>query len=359
MGQNQPITLGAAAVMAMLAAPVLAQTPSSNPPPAPGKAVSPGQPKAPKGAAAVVAPGPVPAPSPAKPVARPSEGSGVPAHPARSAQAGLVPKLLVEPLILWQPEGSTRPTPAAANPPSAISPGRPPAEAVRSVAGPRSRPHGMADPLAPMGPGAEFNPFLSGTRPSGSGGYMMDPRRRDGQRSPAGVQPGAGPQQRFRQVPAGRRIPPGAGSLGGPQGPMPEVMMPPPGTVPPGMLPPGTVPPGMMPPEAMPPGAMPPGAGRAGPGAMPPGALPPGVVPPGVQAPDAPATGSPGAGVKSAQEWSPWPSVLAFLGFGVGVAFMAFLVAHFNQRVANRHAIGEEGRKKAPIGPIKTGDKPD
>jgi hypothetical protein len=63
--------------------------------------------------------------------------------------------------------------------------------------------------------------------------------------------------------------------------------------------------------------------------------------------------------VKSAQEWSPWPSVLAFLGFGVGVAFMAFLVAHFNQRVANRHAIGEEGRKKAPIGPIKTGDKPD
>jgi len=38
---------------------------------------------------------------------------------------------------------------------------------------------------------------------------------------------------------------------------------------------------------------------------------------------------------------------------------MAFLVAHFNQRVANRHAIGEEGRKKAPIGPIKTGDKPD
>jgi len=47
------------------------------------------------------------------------------------------------------------------------------------------------------------------------------------------------------------------------------------------------------------------------------------------------------------------------LGFGVGVVFLAFLVVHFRQRVATGMAIGEEGRKKAPIGPIKTGDKPD
>ena len=314
MGQNQPITLGAAAVMALLAAPVLAQT-SPKPPPAPG---------------------PLPATPPAKPAVERIEGSGVPAPPARSAPAALAPKVLVEPLILWQPEGATIPRPAASRSPSPTAPGRPPVGAVRSVAGP-SRPNGQVDPFAPMGPGSGINPFLPGMAPQGAGGSQMDPRRRGGASSPGGDPPGARPQQRLRQGSTGMPMGPGGGSLGGPQGlPMSDGMMPPP------------------------PGAIPPGAGTPGPGEIPPGALPPGVVPPGVQAPDAPATGSPLAGAKSAQEWSPWPSLLATLGLGGGGVLLAFVARRRSASGSpTRVAIDEGGRKNAPPDLIQTGDKTD
>ena len=307
MGQKLPTTLGAAAVMALLAAPVLAQTASPKPPPAPVTEVVPLQPQSPKGAGAV-----------------PIEGLGVAAPPARSAPAGLAPKVLVEPLILWQPEGSTSPRPAASPSPSGTSSGR----------------------LAPRGPGAGINPFLPGMAPQAAGGYPMDPRRRGGLSSPDGGPPSARPQQRLRQGPNGM--------------PMPEGMMPPPGAVPPGMLPPGAMPPGMMPPGAMPPGAMPPGAGRPGPGAIPPDALPPSGFPPGVQPQDAPAARSPGAGAKSAQEWSPWPSLLATLGLG-GTAVLLALLARRRSTSGSptRASIGEQGLKKAPLGRIQTGDKTD
>ena len=337
MGQNQPITLGAAAVMALLAAPVLAQTASLKP-----------------------APSVVPATPPAKPWAEPIEGLGVAAPPARSAPAGLAPKVLVEPLILWQPEGSTSPRPAASPSPSVTSSGRPPVGAVPSAAG-SSRPNGLVDPLAPMGPGTGINPFVPGMAPPGAGGYQMDPRRRGAQSSPGGGPPGARPQQRLRQGPNGMAMAPGAGSLGGPpQGPMPDGMMAPPGAVPPGMLPPGAVVPGRMPPGAMPPGAIPPGAGRPGPGAIPPDALPPGGFPPGVQPQDAPAARSPGAGAKSVQEWSPWPSLLATLGLGGTGVLLAFLARRRSTNGSpTRASIGEKGLKNAPLGRIQNGDKTD
>lgn len=339
MGQNQPITLGAAAVMALLAAPVLAQTASPNPPPTPVTGVGPRQPQSPKGAGAVVAPSVVPATPPAKSGAVPIEGSGVAAPPVRSAPAGLAPKVLVEPLILWQPEGSTSPRPAASPSPSVTSSGR----------------------LAPTGPGAGINPFLPGMAPQGAGGYQMDPRRRGGQSIPGGGAPDARPQQRLRQGPNGMPIAPGAGSLGGrPQGPMPEGMMLPPGAVPPGMLPQGAVPPGMMPPGAIPPGAMPPGAGRPGPGAIPPDSLPPGGFPPGVQPQDAPAARVPGAGANSAQKWSPWPSLLATLGLGGAGVLLAFLARRRSTSGSlTRASIGERGLKNAPLGRIQPGDKTD
>ena len=325
MGQNLPTTLGAAAVMALLAAPVLAQTASPKPPPAPVTGVVPRQPQSLKGAASVVVtPSVVPAIPPPKSGAVPIEGLGVAAPPARSAPAGLAPKVLVEPLILWQPEGSTSPRPAASPSPSGTSSGR----------------------LAPRGPGAGINPFLPGMAPQAAGGYPIDPRRRGGLSSPDGGPPGARPQQRLRQGPNGM--------------PMPEGMMPPPGAVPPGMLPPGAMPPGMMPPGAMPPGAMPPGAGRPGPGAIPPDALPPNGFPPGVQPQDAPAARSPGAGAKSAQEWSPWPSLLATLGLG-GTGVLLALLARRRSTSGSptRASIGEQGLKKAPLGRIQTGDKTD
>jgi hypothetical protein len=131
--------------------------------------------------------------------------------------------------------------------------------------------------------------------------------------------------------------------------------MPSPGAVPPGMLPPGAVPPGMMPP-----GAMPPGAGRPGPGAIPPDALPPGGFPPGVQPQDAPAARSPGAGAKSAQEWSPWPSLLATLGLaGAGVLLAILARRRSSSGSPTRVAIGEKGLKNVPLGRIQTGDKND
>ena len=320
MGQNLPITLGAAAVMALLAAPVLAQTASPKPPPAPVTGVEPQKPQSPKGAASVLGtPSVVPATPPAKSGAMPSEGLGVAAPPARSAPAGLAPKVLVEPLILWQPEGSTSPRPAASHSSPVTSSGR----------------------LAPMRPGAGINPFLPGMAPQGAGADQMDPRRRGGQISPAGGPPGARPQQRLRQGPNGM--------------PMTEGMMPSPGAVPPGMLPPGAVPPGMMPP-----GAMPPGAGRPGPGAIPPDALPPGGFPPGVQPQDAPAARSPGAGAKSAQEWSPWPSLLATLGLaGAGVLLAILARRRSSSGSPTRVAIGEKGLKNVPLGRIQTGDKND
>ncbi|MFN7740504.1 MAG: hypothetical protein ACK5RA_09645 [Cyanobacteriota bacterium] len=319
MGQNLPITLGAAAVMALLAAPVLAQTASPNPLPTPVTGVVPRQPQSPKGAGAVVAPSVVPATPPAKSGAVPTEGSGVAAPPVRSAPAGLAPKVLVEPLILWQPEGSTSPRPAASPSSPVTSSGR----------------------LAPMRPGAGINPFMPGMAPQGAGGDQMDPRRRGGQISPAGGPPGARPQQRLRQGPNGM--------------PMTEGMMPSPGAVPPGMLPPGAVPPGMMPP-----GAMPPGAGRPGPGAIPPDALPPGGFPPGVQPQDAPAARSPGAGAKSAQEWSPWPSLLATLGLaGAGVLLAILARRRSSSGSPTQVAIGEKGLKNVPLGRIQTGDKTD
>ena len=320
MGQNLPITLGAAAVMALLAAPVLAQTASPKPPPAPVTGVEPQKPQSPKGAASVLGtPSVVPATPPAKSGAMPSEGLGVAAPPARSAPAGLAPKVLVEPLILWQPEGSTSPRPAASHSSPVTSSGR----------------------LAPMRPGAGINPFLPGMAPQGAGADQMDPRRRGGQISPAGGPPGARPQQRLRQGPNGM--------------PMTEGMMPSPGAVPPGMLPPGAVPPGMMPP-----GAMPPGAGRPGPGAIPPDALPPGGFPPGVQPQDAPAARSPGAGAKSAQEWSPWPSLLATLGLaGAGVLLAILARRRSSSGSPTQVAIGEKGLKNVPLGRIQTGDKTD
>lgn len=320
MGQNLPITLGAAAVMALLAAPVLAQTASPKPPPAPVTGVEPQKPQSPKGAASVLGtPSVVPATPPAKSGAVPSEGLGVAAPPARSAPAGLAPKVLVEPLILWQPEGSTSPRPAASPSSPVTSSGR----------------------LAPMRPGAGINPFLPGMAPQGAGADQMDPRRRGGQISPAGGPPGARPQQRLRQGPNGM--------------PMTEGMMPSPGAVPPGMLPPGAVPPGMMPP-----GAMPPGAGRPGPGAIPPDALPPGGFPPGVQPQDAPAARSPGAGAKSAQEWSPWPSLLATLGLaGAGVLLAILARRRSSSGSPTQVAIGEKGLKNVPLGRIQTGDKTD
>ena len=325
MGQNLPITLGAAAVMALLAAPVLAQTASPKPPPAPVTGVEPRQPQSPRGAASEVGtPSVVPATPPAKSGAVPIEGLGVAAPPARSAPAGLAPKVLVEPLILWQPEGSTSPRPTASPSSSGTSSGR----------------------LAPRGPGAGINPFLPGMAPQADGGYQMDPRRRGGQRSPGGVPPGARPQQRLGQGPNGP--------------PMPEGMMSSPGAVPPGMLPPGAVQPGMMPPGAMPPGAMPPGAGRPGPGAIPRDALPPGVLPPGVQPEDAAAAMSPGAGAKSAQEWSPWPSLLATLGLGGAGVLLALLARRRSTSGSpTRGSIGEKGIKNAPLGRIQTGDKTD
>jgi hypothetical protein len=320
MGQNLPITLGAAAVMALLAAPVLAQTASPKPPPAPVTGVEPQKPQSPKGAASVLGtPSVVPATPPAKSGAVPSEGLGVAAPPARSAPAGLAPKVLVEPLILWQPEGSTSPRPAASHSSPVTSSGR----------------------LAPMRPGAGINPFMPGMAPQGAGADQMDPRRRGGQISPAGGPPGARPQQRLRQGPNGM--------------PMTEGMMPSPGAVPPGMLPPGAVPPGMMPP-----GAMPPGAGRPGPGAIPPDALPPGGFPPGVQPQDAPAARSPGAGAKSAQEWSPWPSLLATLGLaGAGVLLAILARRRSSSGSPTQVAIGEKGLKNVPLGRIQTGDKTD
>ena len=340
MGQNLPITLGAAAVIASLAAPVLAQTASPKPPPAPVTGVEPQKPQSPKGAASVFGtPSVVPATPPAKSGEVPSEGLGVAAPPARSAPArsgpaGLAPKVLVEPLILWQPEGFTSPRPAASPSSPVTSSGR----------------------LARMGPGAGINPFLPGMAPQGAGADQMDPRRRGGQISPAGGPPGAMPQQRLRQGPNGM--------------PMPEGMMPSPGAVPPGMLPPGAVPPGMMPPGAMPPGAvppgmmppgaMPPGAGRPGPGAIPPDALPPGGFPPGVQPQDEPAARSPGAGAKSAQEWSPWPSLLATLGLaGAGVLLAILARRRSSSGSPTRVAIGEKGLKNVPLGRIQTGDKTD
>lgn len=261
----------------------------------------------------------VPATPPAKSGAVPSEGLGVAAPPARSAPAGLAPKVLVEPLILWQPEGSTSPRPAASHSSPVTSSGR----------------------LAPMRPGAGINPFMPGMAPQGAGADQMDPRRRGGQISPAGGPPGARPQQRLRQGPNGM--------------PMTEGMMPSPGAVPPGMLPPGAVPPGMMPP-----GAMPPGAGRPGPGAIPPDALPPGGFPPGVQPQDAPAARSPGAGAKSAQEWSPWPSLLATLGLaGAGVLLAILARRRSSSGSPTQVAIGEKGLKNVPLGRIQTGDKTD
>jgi len=187
--------------------------------------------------------------------------------------------------------------------------------------------------------------------PQADGGYPMDPRRRGGLSSPGGGPPAARPQQRLRQGPNGM--------------PMPEGMMPPPGALPPGMLPPGAVPPGMMPPGAMPPGvmppgAMPPGAGRPGPGAIPPDALPPGGFPPAVQPQDAAAARSPGAGAKSAQEWSPWPSLLATLGLGGTGVLLAFLARRRSTSGSpTRASIGEQGLKNAPLGRIQTGDKTD
>lgn len=354
MGQNQPITLVAAAVMALLAGPVQAQTASPKPQPAPGTAVTPRQPPAPNGFPAVLAPAPVPAPPPAKPVARPIEGSGGAVPQARSARAGLAPKVLVEPLILWQPEGSISPGPAAAQGPSAASPGRPPGGNFRSAPGP-SRPNGQVDPFAPMGPGSGINPLLPGMAPNGAGVVQNDPKRRGGLTSPGGGLPGARPQQRLGRGPNVMPMAPGSGSIGAPQGQMPEAMMPPPGAVPPGMVPPGALPPGMMPPGAMPSGAMPPGYGRTGPGA-----LPPGVVPPEVQTPDTPATGSPKAGAKSSQEWSPWPSLLAALGLGATGALLAFVARRRSTSGSpTLVTIGEQGLKKAPLGRIKTGDRTD
>ncbi len=331
MGQNLPITLGAAAVMALLAAPVLAQTASPKPPPAPVTGSEPLQPQSAKGAASEVGtPSVVPATPPAKSGVVPIEGLGVAAPPARSAPArsapaGLAPKASVEPLILWQPEGSTSPRPAASPSSPVKSSGR----------------------LTPMGPGAGINPFLPGMAPQGAGGYQMDPRRRGGQSSPGGVPPGARPQQRLGQGPNGM--------------PMPEGMMSSSGAVPPGMLPPGAVPPGGMAPGAMPPGAMPPGVGRPGPGAMPPDALPSGGFPPGVQPQNAPATRSPGAGAKSAQEWSPWPSLLAILGLGGTGVLLAFLARRRSiSGSPTRVSIGEKGLlKNLPHGRIQTGDKTD
>ena len=311
--------------MALLAAPVLAQTASPKPPPAPVTGVFPRQPQSLKGAeSVVVTPSVAPVTPSAKSGAVPIEDLEVAEPPARSAPAGLAPKVLVEPLILWQPEGSTSPRPAASPSPSFTSSGR----------------------LAPRGPGAGINQFLPGMAPQADGGYPMDPRRRGGLSSPGGGPPAARPQQRLRQGPNGM--------------PMPEGMMPPPGALPPGMLPPGAVPPGMMPPGAMPPGAMPPGAGRPGPGAIPPDALPPGALPPGVQSDDAPAARSPGAGAKSAQEWSPWPSLLATLGLGGAGVLLALLARRRSTSGSpTRASIGEKGIKNAPLGRIQTGDKTD
>lgn len=344
--------------MALLAAPSLAQTPSPKQTLVPGTVAAPRQPLTPKGAASVVAPSPVPATPSAKPGAGSIEGSGFVAPPVRSAPAGLVPKVVEEPLILWQPEGSTSPRPAQAHSRSATPAGRPPGGAVGSAAGPR-RPQGVVDPFTPIGSGAGINPLLPGMAPPGSGGYQMDQRRNNGQSSPARVQQGARPQQRFRQGPSGMPMAPGADFYGGPpQGPMSERLMSPTGPVPPGMLPPGAVSPGMMAPGGIPPGAMPPGARGPGPGEIPSGAPPPGVVPPGVQAPDPPAPGSPEARDKSDQEWSPWPSVLATLGLGGGVVLLALLTRRRSASGSlTRLAIGEEGLKNAPQGRIQTGDK--
>jgi len=345
MGQNQPITLGAAAVMALLAAPVLAQTPTPAATPAPGSDGLPRQPLAPKGPPAVVAPGLAPATPLSKPSVGPIKGLGAPAPSARSASAGLAPQVLVEPLILWQPEGSTTPRSAPATPPSgplAPRPGGPPGGAGRPAGGP-NRPNGLGDPFAPMGPGAGINPFLPGMAPQGPGASGMDPRRMGGPRIPAGGGPGAGPQQRLRQGPNGMPMAPGPGSIGGSPGPMPGGMMPPPGAVPPGMVPPGAGPAEMMPP-----------------GAMPPGAMPPGVVPPGVQAPDASALRSPAAGAISSAKWSPWPSLLATLGLGGAGVLLAFLARRRSASGSpDRVPIGAEGRKSGPLGLIETGEKTD
>jgi len=335
MGQNQPITLGAAAVMALLAAPVLAQMPTPAATPAPGSDGLPRQPLAPKGPPAVVAPGLAPATPLAQPTVGPSKGLGAQVPPARSAPAGLAPQVLVEPLILWQPEGSTTPRSASANPPSAPPaprPGGPAGGVGRPAAGP-NRPNGLGDPFAPMGPGAGINPFLPGMAPQGPGASGMDSRRMGGSRIPAGGGPGAGPQQRLRQGPNGMPMAPGPGSLGGSQGPMPGGMMPPPGAVPPGMVPPGAGPA-----ERMPPGAM----------------------PPGVQVPEAPAIRSPEVGSKSSAKWSPWPSLLATLGLGGAGVLLAFLARRRSSSGSkNSVAIDAQGRKNATSGPIETGEKTD
>ena len=337
MGQNQPITLGAAAVMALLAAPVLAQTPT---PPATGSGGLPSQPLASKGPPAVMAPGPAPATTLSQPAVGPIKGLLAPAPPARSAPAGLAPQVSVEPLILWQPEGSTTPRSASAKPPSsplAPRPGGPPGGAGRPAGGP-NRPNGLVDPFAPMGPGAGINPFLPGMAPQGPGASGMDPRRMGGRRIPAGGGPGAGPQQRLRQGPNGMPMPPGPGSLGGSQSPMPGGMMSPPGAVPPGMVPPGAGPAEM----------------------MPPGATPPGGVPPGVQAPNASSLRSPAAGAISSAKWSPWPSLLATLGLvGAGV-LLAFLARRrFASGSPDRLPIGAEGGKNGSSGRIETREKTD
>ncbi len=336
MGQNQPITLGAAAVMALLAAPVLAQPPvppsTSSPIPAFGPAEVLRQPLAPKGAPASLAPDPAPATPLSKPAVGPLQGLGAAAPPARSAPARLPP--LAEPLILWQPEGSTTPRSASANPPSgppAPPPGGPARGAGRPAAGP-NRPNGLVDPFATMGPGAGINPFLPGMAPQGAGGTRMDPRRMGGPRIQDGGPAVAGPQQRLRQGPNGMPMGPGAGSFDGPQGPMPGGMMPPPGAVPPGMVPPGAGPPGMMPP----------------PGPMPPPVL------------QAPAIRSPEAGSKSSAKWSPWPSLLATLGLGGAGVLLALLARRRSSSGSkNRVAIGAQGRKNAPSGRIETGEKTD
>jgi hypothetical protein len=66
------------------------------------------------------------------------------------------------------------------------------------------------------------------------------------------------------------------------------------------------------------------------------------------------------AGAKSAKEWSPWPSLLATLGLGGGGVLLAFLARRRSASGSpTRVAIGEEGRKNAPLARIQTGDKTD
>ncbi len=365
MGHKQPIIDGAAALMALLAAPVLAQPPASTASPATGGIDAP--PASPAGKAAPAAPFATPNPDGAA-------GSGSGARPARTVPAGSRSKNLVEPLILWQPEGAATPgvSPGLHPARSAIGgPGRPPAAGNRPPAGLRPANglplNGPMDPFAPMGSRGGINPLLPGMGPNGPGGSgRLDPRRLAGRPSPGGGSQGAGPRGMLMgpgQGPNGMPMDPGAGSPAGPQGRMPEgAAVPPPGAMPPGMIPPGAVPPGMIPP-----GAVPPGAGRPGPGAMspagmlPPGAMPPGLVRPGGSMPDA-APRPPSAGDRSASTWSPWPSLFATFGLGGAGLLLALLARRRSRSDEKAPAAASNdlpGQAQRPLRRVQSGDQSD